>query len=172
MKTIHRGVFAVLLLLSSCGPNKSGQQNMSQAASLDNSESVPGIEKLDFTDTIQLKANETMRFDKELFRVRSGKTIRLILKNTSVKSSLSMMHNVVILKSGLDIADFADLARKAKNEQYIPSSLSSLIIAHTKLVSGGESDKVEFMIPHPGVYDFFCSFPGHWGTMQGKIVAE
>ena len=134
--------------------------------------SVPGIEKLAFTDTVQLKANENMRFDKELFRVKAGKKISLIFKNTGAKSAASMAHNVVILKSGVDIADFADVAHNAKAEQYVPSSLDSLIIAHTKLVSGGESDQVEFMIPKPGVYDFICSFPGHWGTMQGKIVAE
>jgi azurin len=83
-----------------------------------------------------------------------------------------MTHNVVVLKSGVDIADFADVAHKAKNEQYVPSSLNSLIIAHTKLVSGGESDTVEFKISNAGAYDFICSFPGHWGTMQGKIVAQ
>jgi len=46
------------------------------------------------------------------------------------------------------------------------------MIAHTKLVGGGDSDEVDFTISQPGVYDYICSFPGHWGTMQGKIVAE
>ncbi|HEX4375098.1 MAG TPA: plastocyanin/azurin family copper-binding protein, partial [Puia sp.] len=131
-----------------------------------------GIEKLQFTDSIKLEANENMRFNNELFRVKAGKKIWLILKNTSARSITSMTHNVVVLKSGVDIADFADVAHKAKNEQYVPSSLNSLIIAHTKMVSGGESDSVEFTILNAGVYDFICSFPGHWGTMQGKIVAQ
>ena len=83
-----------------------------------------------------------------------------------------MAHNVVILRRGVDIADFADVARNAKTEQYVPSSLDSLMIAHTRLVGGGDSDQVEFILSKPGVYDFICSFPGHWGTMQGKIVAQ
>ena len=83
-----------------------------------------------------------------------------------------MAHNVVILQSGVDIADFADVAHNAKAEQYVPSSLDSLIIAHTRLVNAGDSDQVEFIIPKPGIYDFICSYPGHWGTMQGKIVAQ
>lgn len=87
-------------------------------------------------------------------------------------SNMSMTHNVVILTKGTDIADFADVAHNAKNEDYVPSAVAQLVIAHTKMVSGGESDHVEFVIPRPGVYDFICSFPGHWGTMQGKIVAE
>lgn len=177
MKRIYVYALAGTFLLSSCGQGGDNQENQKNTSKktqpAENSEtSVPGIENLNFTDSVQLKANENMRFDKELFRVRAGKKIRLIFKNTGVKSNISMSHNVVILKSGTDIADFAELAHKAKSEQYVPSELGSLIIAHTRLIAGGESDEVEFVIPRAGVYDFICSFPGHWGTMQGKIVAE
>src|SRR5450755_2429031 len=172
-KTINAYVLAATVLLLSCGPTADNKNNPKESSPVENAEtSVPGIEKLEFTDSIQLKANENMRFDKELFRVRAGKKISLIFKNTGAKSAASMTHNVVILKSGVDIADFADIAHNAKTEQYVPSSLDSLIIAHTRLVSGGYSDQVEFIIPKPGIYDFICSFPGHWGTMQGKIVAQ
>jgi azurin len=177
MKRIYLFVFVIILIIVSCGQaeqNKNNQKDSSQTTrSVENAEiSVPGIEKLEFTDSIQLKANENMRYDKELFRVRAGKKISLIFKNTGAKSAASMTHNVVILKSGVDIADFADIAHNAKTEQYVPSSLDSLMIAHTRLVGGGDSDQVEFIIPKPGIYDFICSFPGHWGTMQGKIVAQ
>jgi azurin len=177
MKRVYLFAFAITVIMISCGEgeqNKHNQIDSSQTTqSVENAEtSVPGIEKLEFTDSIQLKANENMRFDKELFRVRAGKKISLILKNTGAKSATSMAHNVVILKNGVDIADFADIAHNAKTEQYVPSSLDSLIIAHTRLVGGGDSDQVEFIIPKPGIYDFICSFPGHWGTMQGKIVAQ
>jgi len=133
---------------------------------------IPGAEKLEFTDVIELQANENMRFDKEMFKIKTGKKIRLIFKNTGARSNTAMAHNVVILKEGTDIADFADAVHNAKNEQYVPSSVGSLVIAHTKLVSGGDSDEVNFTISQPGIYDYICSFPGHWGTMQGKIVAE
>jgi len=166
-------IFAVVLLLISCGQAADNKNNSKESLPAEKIEtSVPGIEKLEFTDSILLKANENMRFDKELFRVRAGKKIILLFKNTGAKSPASMTHNVVILKNGVDIADFADVAHNAKTEQYVPSSLDSLIIAHTRLVGGGDSDQVEFIVPKPGVYDYICSFPGHWGTMQGKIVAE
>lgn len=177
MRKIYLFGFAVALLIVSCGQGEGGQHNQKDSSksvqpAVQAETTVPGVEKLEFSDTVLLKANENMRFDKELFRVRSGKKLRLIIKNTSAKSNMSMLHNVVILSSGTDIADFADVAQKAKAEQYVPSSLDSLIITHTRLVSGGESDEVEFTLPKAGVYDFICSFPGHWGTMQGKIVAE
>jgi azurin len=171
--TIKAYVLAGTMLLLSCGQRADDKNNSKESSPAEKKEtSIPGIEKLAFTDSIQLKANENMRFDKELFRVRAGKKIILIFKNTSAKSAASMSHNVVILQKGVDIADFADVAHNAKAEQYVPASLDSLVIAHTKLVGGGDSDQVEFIIPKPGIYDFICSFPGHWGTMQGKIVAE
>jgi azurin len=144
----------------------------SQAATDSMERTVPGAEQVTFTDTIRLQANENMRFDKELFKVHTGKKLTLIFKNTAASSATAMAHNVVILKPGIDIADFADVASKAPKEQYIPSSVASLIIAHTRLVNGGDTDSVEFTVTQPAVYDFICSFPGHWGTMQGKIVAE
>jgi azurin len=172
-KEINTFFWAAMTLLISCGQSAENKNNSKESSPAENAEtSVPGIEKLEFTDSVQLKANENMRYDKELFKVRAGKKISLIFKNTGAKSAVSMTHNVVILKNGVDIADFADVARYAKAEQYVPSSLDSLIIAHTRLVGGGDSDQVEFIIPKPGVYDFICSFPGHWGTMQGKIVAQ
>jgi len=171
--TINAYLLAATLFLLSCGQGADNKSNSKESLPAEKTETtVPGIEKLAFTDTVQLKANENMRFDKELFRVRAGKKISLILINTGTKSAASMAHNVVILQSGVDMADFADVAHNAKAEQYVPSSLDSLIIAHTRLVNAGDSDQVNFIIPKPGVYDFICSFPGHWGTMQGKIVAE
>src|ERR1700681_560170 len=122
MKRVYLFAVAITLITISCGQgeqNKNNQIDSSQTTqSVENAEtSVPGIEKLEFTDSIQLKAYENMRFDKELFRVRAGKKISLIFKNTGAKSAASMTHNVVILKSGIDIADFADVARNAKTEQ-------------------------------------------------------
>ncbi len=173
LNNINLYIFAFVLLLISCGQSADNKNNSKDSIPAEKTETtVPGIEKLAFTDSVQLTANENMRYDKELFRVRAGKKLILILKNTGAKSATSMAHNVVILKNGVDIADFADIAHNAKAEQYVPSSLDSLIIAHTRLVSGGDSDQVAFIIPNPGVYDFICSFPGHWGTMQGKIVAQ
>ncbi len=165
-----------VLILWSCGQNNSPKANQKDsnqiATSTDTLEMIPGIDKINFSDTVAVQANENMRFDKELFKVKAGKKIKLILKNTEKKSPMSMTHNVVILAKGTDIADFADAVKNAKQEQYVPSTVDALVIAHTKLVAGGDTGEVDFIIPQKGVYDFICSFPGHWGTMQGKIVAE
>ena len=169
-------MLVVSMFLFSCGQNAADKKNdtdSSKTKAAENAETtVPGVEKLNFTDTIRLNAGENMHFDKDLFRIRTGKKITLIFTNTGAKSITAMTHNVVVLVQGTDIADFADAVHNAKNEQYVPVSVQSLVIAHTGLVAGADSAKIEFTTPRAGVYDYICSFPGHWGTMQGKIVAE
>lgn len=170
---MYKYIFAASIFLTACGgSNQANQQDAAQAADT-TATAIPGIDKEPLTDSIKLQATDDMRFDKELFKVKSGKKIVLRLKNAgSEKGGMPMSHNVVILSKGTDIATFADEARKFKAEQYIPPALASSIIAHTKQVSSGKSDEIIFILPQPGVYDFICSYPGHWGTMQGKIVAE
>jgi azurin len=172
MKNKKGHLLIFLLLLAACGQPGTGGSNRQPAVKDSAQLTIPGAENLAFTDTIRLSANENMHFDKELFRVRSGKITGLVFHNTGAANGISMDHNVVILNRGVDIADFADLSRTAKNENYIPAALTSVIVAHTKLVKGGSADTISFTIREKGVYDFICSYPGHWGTMQGKIVAQ
>ncbi|MCO5936107.1 plastocyanin/azurin family copper-binding protein [Mucilaginibacter sp. RB4R14] len=113
-----------------------------------------------------------LRFDKELFKIKRNRKIVLRLKNIVSLKGMPMLHNVVILQKGTDIKKFADEARNAKKEGYIPSKFSSSIIAHTKQVSAGKTDEIKFTIAKPGVYNYLCSFPKHWGSMQGQIVVK
>ena len=46
------------------------------------------------------------------------------------------------------------------------------VIAHTKVIGGGESDSVTFDVSklQAGTpYEFFCSFPGHVALMKGEL---
>ena len=165
-------IFAVAMLASSCGQGSDGKSGQQDTTTEVSPASIPGIDKVEVTDTINLQANDDMRFNNDLFKVKKGKKITLNLKNIGSQAGVPMSHNVVVLAKGTDIASFADVAGKAKSELYVPSSLTASIVAHTKPVIAGKSESIEFTLTKPGVYDFICSFPGHWGTMQGKIVAE
>ena len=49
------------------------------------------------------------------------------------------------------------------------------VIAHTKLIGGGESDSVTFDVSKldpAEKYTFFCSFPGHVAVMQGDVILK
>jgi azurin len=165
----------VILILSACGQsnrNKNDQQDtITKTQDMDPGK-IDGIDRVKVTQNIFLQANDDMHFDKELFKIKSNRKVLLRLKNIGSQKGMSMLHNVVILQKGTDIATFAEEARNAKTDNYIPSKLASSIIAHTKQVSAGRSDETTFIIYQTGVYTFICSFPGHWGTMQGLIVVE
>jgi azurin len=47
------------------------------------------------------------------------------------------------------------------------------VIAHTKLIGGGETASVTFAVNKLKAgddYTFFCSFPGHSGIMKGALT--
>ncbi|HUH27914.1 plastocyanin/azurin family copper-binding protein [Gelidibacter sp.] len=76
----------------------------------------------------------------------------------------------MICKTNLE--DFVSKAFQARDNDYIPATFASSIVAHTRLLGPGESDAIEFKIETPGVYNFICSFPGHWGTMKSTITVK
>ncbi len=49
----------------------------------------------------------------------------------------------------------------------------SRILAHTKMIGGGESTSVTFDVAQlqaDGQYMFFCTFPGHAAVMKGTVT--
>lgn len=134
-------------------------------------ETVPGIENVELSNSLVLEGNDQMKYDKELFRVKAGEAVELTMKNAGTMPKESMGHNVVILKPGVDIPTFGGEAAAAAGSEYIPKTSLSSIIAHSKLLGPGEEEKITFTL-EKGVYTYLCSFPGHYGIMQGKIVAE
>ncbi|MEO2062303.1 MAG: azurin [Christiangramia sp.] len=119
--------------------------------------------------TVVINANDQMRFDKNEIRVKAGDRIKLTLHHTGKFAKNVMGHNFVLLTIGTDVAKFAQAAMSKKDTEYIPSTG---VIAHTRLLGGGESTTIEFNAPPKGTYDFLCSFPGHYAMMKGKFVVE
>jgi azurin len=77
-----------------------------------------------------------------------------------------------LLKEGVDLAAFGQKSATAMDNDYIPASEESSIIAHTKMLGGGESDTIEFTAPAKGSYEYLCSFPGHYALMRGVLIVE
>ena len=121
--------------------------------------------------TIVVEANDEIKFNVTEIRVKSGERITLTLNHVGKMLKLSMGHNLVILKQGTDVEQFALDAISAAANDYIPNDGKD-VIATTIMLGGGESDTITFDAPAKGTYDFICSFPGHWGTMKGKFIVE
>lgn len=121
----------------------------------------------DFT----IESNDQMKYSTSELKATAGK-ITLTLKHVGTMAKAVMGHNLVILQPETDLSDFALKAADSKNTDYIPASEKAKVIAHTKLIGGGESDTIEFTIDKKGTYDFICSFPGHAAIMKGKLIVE
>lgn len=123
------------------------------------------------SNNLTIESNDQMQFTKSELRAAAG-TITLTLNHVGKLPKEAMGHNLVILKPGTDVADFSLKAVDAKTTDYVPASEKGNVIAFTKVLSGGESDTIEFTITEKGTYDFICSFPGHSSMMKGKLIVE
>lgn len=120
---------------------------------------------------VVIEANDQMKFNMTRFTVNGGDTVQLTLKNVGTMPKFSMGHNVVILKKGADEKAFAEAAMNSAASDYVPASSKSDIVAHTKLLGGGESDTIIFVVPSAkGEYPFVCSFPGHFQVGMKGIM--
>ncbi len=123
-----------------------------------------------YAQEVTVNANDQMQFDVKEIKVKAGEEIKLTLNHTGKLAKAAMGHNIVVLVPGTDAAAFGQAAMQAKDNDYIPAD-SEQVIAHTKVIGGGESDSISFTL-EAGTYEFICSFPGHWAVMKGKIIVE
>jgi azurin len=122
--------------------------------------------------TVEVTGNDQMQYNVKVIEVPAGKTIRVNFKHIGQMPKETMGHNFIILKQGIDIDAFAAKAISAKETDYIPADEEKNIVAHTKLLGGGESTSIEFQVPPVGTYKFLCSFPGHYALMQGDFIVK
>jgi len=93
------------------------------------------------------------------------------LKHGGTMPVAAMGHNVVISKESDMQGVLADGMGAGASADYVKAG-DSRVVAHTKLVGGGQSTSVSFdtsRIKTGGPYEFFCSFPGHAAMMKGSI---
>lgn len=156
--------FATIFALQSCGGKTEKVEETTTT------EEVMDMEETT-SNEISIESNDQMQYSTNELRVKAGE-VTLTLKHTGKMEKTVMGHNLVILKSGTDIAAFGAKAAEAKDSDYIPASEEGSIVAHTKMIGGGESDTITFTISEPGTYDYICSFPGHLALMKGKLIVE
>lgn len=123
--------------------------------------------------TIDIEANDAMKFNQQNLTIDSScKKVTLTLKHTGKLPANAMGHNWVMTK-GADLMEIANAGMAAGlNNNYLPTG-DSRIIAATKIIGGGQSDTIEIdtgKLTKGGDYTFFCSFPGHWAIMKGKVT--
>ncbi len=173
MKNFKKLLFLLAAVaLVSCGEKKEKEAQIDNAA--ENIESITEEVKTANDETlveITITADDQMKFNLAEIKVKSWQTVRLTLNHVGKMDKNVMGHNWVLLHNGADVAKFGALASEAKATDYIPAN-SDKVLAHTKILGGGESETIEFKAPSAGTYDFICSFPGHYALMKGKFIVE
>ncbi|HET8942882.1 MAG TPA: azurin [Rudaea sp.] len=120
-----------------------------------------------------VEGNDMMQFNvKNIDVPLSCKTFTVTLKHTGKLARNIMGHDWVLTtaadKAGVD----ADGIKAGLDNEYLKPG-DTRVLAHTKVIGGGETTSVSFS---PGVlkkgtdYVFFCSYPGHSAIMHGTIT--
>ena len=123
----------------------------------------------------EIEGNDAMQYNVSSIVVPASCTdFKITLKHTGTMPATAMGHDVVITKaSDLKAVDVDGMAAGAA-AGYVKAD-DSRVIAHTKVIGGGETTSMSFpvsKIKDGGPYEFFCSFPGHSVMMHGSISVE
>ena len=158
------------LTITSCGKKETAPVEEQTETSTEGEPAATAVPTEE--NVLVIEGNDQMQFNTNELKAVAGKPIKLTLKHVGKIPKEAMGHNLVILQEGTDEANFALKANDAKATDYIPESEKASIIAHTKLLGGGEEDTIEFTIDKKGSYPFICSFPGHVAMMKGVLIVE
>lgn len=122
--------------------------------------------------TLEITGNDQMQYNKKELTAVTGQEVTIKLEHVGKLPKAAMGHNVVILDPGTAIAPFAMKCAPNADNGYLPKDeeTKDKMIAHTEMIGGGETTSVTFTAPEPGEYPFLCTFPGHFGLMQGKFI--
>lgn len=123
----------------------------------------------------EIGSNDQIEYSKEEIRVSADcDTLKLTLTHDGEMPVEQMGHNWTLAKT----ADWRALAQEGQaaglENDYLPVD-DDRIIANTDMIGGGETASVTVDLSEldaDGDYTFFCSFPGHWALMNGKLIIE
>lgn len=120
-----------------------------------------------------VEANDMMQYNADSITVPASCTqFTINLKHVGTMAANVMGHNMVIAAQtdmeGIDQDGAGVTPDHVKADD-------ARVIAHTKVIGGGESTSMTFdvaKIKTGGPFKFFCSFPGHLALMQGSIQVQ
>ena len=120
-----------------------------------------------------IESNDAMQYNADAIAVPASCTqFTINLKHAGALAVNVMGHNLVVAKEADMAAIVSDGAGSAP--EFVKAG-DARIVAHTKMIGGGESSSVTFdvaKIKDGGPFKFFCSFPGHVSLMKGSIQIQ
>jgi glucose/arabinose dehydrogenase/azurin/lysophospholipase L1-like esterase len=114
--------------------------------------------------------HEQMRYDTPRIVVQVGRSFEIIFENPDV-----MPHNLVIVepgarqKVGTSAQELPPGHTDRVGRAWVPEDKE--VIAATRLIEPTQSETLKMgAIRTEGVYEYVCTFPGHWTVMFGQLV--
>lgn len=122
--------------------------------------------------SVDIAGNDQMQFDKKEITVsKSCKQFTVNLKHPGTLAKNVMGHNWVLTKQADMQGAVNDGMAAGLDNNYVKKD-DARVIAHTKVIGGGETDSVTFDVSKLAAgqdYSYFCSFPGHFALMKGVL---
>ena len=122
---------------------------------------------------VAITATDAMKYSVTAITAKPGEKLTVKLTGQGAIPKVAMAHNFVLLAPKTDAAAFATAAASARATDFVPADKKQ-VLASTKLAGAGETVEVTFDAPKaPGVYDFICTFPGHFvAGMKGTLTVK
>ena len=121
---------------------------------------------------VEISGNDVMQYDKrELSVPATCKEITVTLHHSGRQPREAMGHDWVLVKTA-DVAAVSQAGLSAGLADNYLSPGDKRVLAHTKVIGGGETSSVTFsaaILTKGGDYSYLCTFPGHSALMHGKF---
>ena len=121
---------------------------------------------------VTVEGNDQMQFNVKNIEVpKSCKSYTVTLKHVGKMPKSSMGHNLVLTTAADATAAAADGMKAGAAADYVKAG-DARVLAHTKVIGGGESTQVVIDVAKLKAgtdYTYFCSFPGHSFIMRGVL---
>ena len=121
-----------------------------------------------------IEGNDQIQFNLAEIRVSAScGEVTITLRHTGQLPANAMGHNWVLTATS-DFNAVAQAGATAGAPNYLPAG-DSRVLAATDIIGGGAETSVTFDISGltaGGDYTYFCSFPGHYVLMNGKLIIE
>jgi len=132
----------------------------------------PAAHAADKVCKLAITGNDLMQYDKKELAVAADCTsVELTLTHVGKLPKEAMGHNwVLVNEPDLSAVANSGMSAGAANNYVAPNDKK--VLAHTKVVGGGESATVSFptsMLKKGGAYLYLCTFPGHNSLMRGTF---
>ena len=133
------------------------------------------VEVLARNCAVTIEATDMMSFNLKTIRVPGDcAQLRVVLKHVGRMPAQAMGHNWVLTETRHHREIGLAGGRMKLADAFLPRN-DARVLAHTPVIGGGQTTEVVFptsRLRKGGDYTFFCSFPGHWNMMKGRLIFQ